>query len=52
MLQLGNRIATILLTSEFEDLWRNIDPALAFDPVEFFTTTNSLAGTQISPNLS
>jgi hypothetical protein len=45
MLRLASQIATTLLTSEYEQLWRNIDPALAFDPAEFFTTTNSFAGT-------
>lgn len=45
MLRLASQIATTLLTSEYEQLWRNIDPALAFDPAEFFATTSSFAGT-------
>lgn len=45
MLQLASQIVAILLTPEYEDLWRDVDMKLAFDPAEFFATGSSFGGT-------
>ncbi|KAM0707298.1 hypothetical protein Q7P35_005536 [Cladosporium inversicolor] len=53
MLKLASQIVAILLTSEFENLWRDADMKLAFDPAEFFATASSFGGTSpSSTNLS
>ncbi|KAK4903929.1 hypothetical protein LTR49_026521 [Elasticomyces elasticus] len=42
--QLASRIASNLLTEEYDHIWRDIDQGLAFDPAEFFTGNDPAAG--------
>jgi hypothetical protein len=44
-LSFASQIAGTLLKSQYEDFWKKTDPALAFDPAEFFTTTKTSAPT-------
>lgn len=53
MLRLASIISEILLTPEYENIWRDVDMKLAFDPAEFFATGSSFGGTSLSStNLS